>query len=171
MVAACIRGRLPAPAGESSGNVFSVAPPPDRVMERMGDLEKYLRDQPKRLPGLIKAALSHVQFETIHPFLDSNGRLGQLLITLILCAEKALRGPPVRRLPSDSEGAGDPTRPGSRPSPNSVPDMGICSVSAIALIVDTVDQFMESSQPVYLHFWGGHARLARGLEQFNVDML
>jgi len=62
-------------------------------MKCMGDLEKFLHDQPQRTPALIKAALVHVQFETIHPFLDGNGRLGRLLITLLLCAESALREP------------------------------------------------------------------------------
>jgi Fic family protein len=59
----------------------------------MGDLEKFLHDQPVRTPLLLKAALSHVQFETIHPFLDGNGRLGRLLITFLLCTEGALSEP------------------------------------------------------------------------------
>jgi Fic family protein len=59
----------------------------------MGNLEMFLHDKPMRTPVLIKAALAHVQFETIHPFLDGNGRLGRLLITLILCAEKTLQEP------------------------------------------------------------------------------
>jgi Fic family protein len=59
----------------------------------MGNLEKFLHDQPQRTPALLKAALAHVQFETIHPFLDGNGRLGRLLVTLILCAEDALAQP------------------------------------------------------------------------------
>jgi len=64
-----------------------------RLGDCMGNLEKFLHDQPQRTPVLIKAALAHVQFETIHPFLDGNGRLGRLLITLILCAEDALAQP------------------------------------------------------------------------------
>jgi hypothetical protein len=59
----------------------------------MGALEKFLHDDPVKSPTLIKAGLAHVQFETIHPFLDGNGRLGRLLITLLLCAEGALSEP------------------------------------------------------------------------------
>ena len=62
-------------------------------MDCMSNLERFLNDQPERTPVLIKAALAHVQFETIHPFLDGNGRLGRLLITLLLCSEKALQEP------------------------------------------------------------------------------
>ena len=59
----------------------------------MADLEKFLHDKPERTPVLLKAALAHVQFETIHPFLDGNGRVGRLLIPLVLCQEKVLREP------------------------------------------------------------------------------
>ncbi len=59
----------------------------------MSDLERFIHDEPERTPTLLKAALAHVQFETIHPFLDGNGRLGRLLITLLLCAEGALSQP------------------------------------------------------------------------------
>lgn len=79
--------------GSRPGNAAFVPPPPERVMECMGSLEKFLHDDPVRVPLLIKAALAHVQFETIHPFLDGNGRLGRLLITLLLCAEDALSQP------------------------------------------------------------------------------
>ena len=79
--------------GTRPGNARYVPPPPDRVVRCMGELEKFLHDQPQRTPVLTKAALAHVQFETIHPFLDGNGRLGRLLITLVLCAEGALREP------------------------------------------------------------------------------
>ena len=57
----------------------------------MQALANFIHDVPERTPTLIKAALAHVQFETIHPFLHGNGRLGRLLITLILCHENALR--------------------------------------------------------------------------------
>ncbi len=79
--------------GTRPGNARFVPPPPERVAACMNDLEKFLHDQPQRTPVLLKAALAHVQFETIHPFLDGNGRLGRLLITLILCAEGALIQP------------------------------------------------------------------------------
>lgn len=79
--------------GTRPGNAGYVPPPVDRVLECMSDLEKFLHDQPLRMPLLIKAALSHVQFETIHPFLDGNGRLGRLLITFLLCGEGALSEP------------------------------------------------------------------------------
>lgn len=58
----------------------------------MGALETFLHD-PSAPPTLIKAALWHVQFETIHPFLDGNGRVGRLMVTLLLCAEDVLREP------------------------------------------------------------------------------
>jgi len=79
--------------GSRPGNARFVPPPPEEVMSCMVDLEKYLHDQPVRTSVLLKAALSHVQFETIHPFLDGNGRLGRLLITFLLCAEGALSQP------------------------------------------------------------------------------
>ena len=68
-------------------------PPPDKLADCLGRFETFLHDETVRLPVLVKAALAHLQFETIHPFLDGNGRLGRLLITLILCAEGILRDP------------------------------------------------------------------------------
>jgi Fic family protein len=79
--------------GTRPGNAVFVPPPPDRLIECLGDFEKFLHDKRHRLPTLVKAALAHVQFETIHPFLDGNGRLGRLLIPLILCVDGAMRSP------------------------------------------------------------------------------
>ena len=79
--------------GSRPGNAAFVPPPPERVLECIGQLELFLHDQTERTPTLVKAALAHVQFETIHPFLDGNGRLGRLLITLLLCSEQVLRKP------------------------------------------------------------------------------
>lgn len=70
-----------------------VPPPPQRLMECLDPFEKFLHNQPEATPVLLKAGLAHVQFETIHPFMDGNGRLGRLLITLLLCAEQALAEP------------------------------------------------------------------------------
>ena len=79
--------------GTRPGNARFVPPPPENLLGCLGDLEKFLHDDPVKTPTLIKAALSHVQFETIHPFLDGNGRVGRLLITLLLCAENAVSEP------------------------------------------------------------------------------
>ena len=79
--------------GTRPGNAAFVPPPPEKVMECMGKLELFLHDQPEPTPILLKAALAHVQFETIHPFLDGNGRLGRLLITLLLCEQEVLQQP------------------------------------------------------------------------------
>ena len=76
--------------GTRPGNATYVPPPPDKVIDCMGDLEKFLHAD---TPVLIKAALAHVQFESIHPFLDGNGRIGRLLITLILYAQEVLSMP------------------------------------------------------------------------------
>ena len=79
--------------GTRPGNAAFVPPPADHVAECWGALEKFLHDDKVRLPVLVKAALAHVQFETIHPFLDGNGRVGRLLITFLLCTEGALHEP------------------------------------------------------------------------------
>ena len=79
--------------GSRPGNARYVPPPPDKVMECLGALEKFIHDDPVQTPTLIKAALAHGQFESIHPFLDGNGRVGRLLITLLLCAEGAISEP------------------------------------------------------------------------------
>ncbi len=79
--------------GTRPGNAAFVPPPAEEVLECMSKLELFLHDQPEPTPVLLKVALAHVQFETIHPFLDGNGRLGRLLITLLLCEQKVLREP------------------------------------------------------------------------------
>ncbi len=79
--------------GTRPGNAAFVPPPPARVMDCLGALELFLHDQPEPTPPLLKAALAHVQFETIHPFLDGNGRIGRLLITLLLSESGMLREP------------------------------------------------------------------------------
>jgi Fic family protein len=77
--------------GSRPGNALFVPPPPEALMECLDTFEKYLYDD--RLPLLVKLGLVHVQFETIHPFLDGNGRLGRLLLTLLLCESSVLREP------------------------------------------------------------------------------
>lgn len=70
--------------GTRPGNAHFVPPPPQVLEECMGQLEQFLHDEKIPMPVLVKAALAHVQFETVHPFLDGNGRVGRLLITLLL---------------------------------------------------------------------------------------
>ena len=70
-----------------------VPPPPDALPEALAAFERFLHAPSTQMSPLVKAALAHVQFETIHPFSDGNGRLGRLLIALILCNEGVLREP------------------------------------------------------------------------------
>lgn len=79
--------------GSRPGNALYVPPPPERLMEFLGPFELFLHAEEPPLPVLVRAALAHVQFETIHPFLDGNGRLGRLLITLLLCHANVLQQP------------------------------------------------------------------------------
>lgn len=79
--------------GTKPANASFVGPPAELVMPCLAEFEEFLYDKTGRTPILVKTALAHVQFETIHPFLDGNGRLGRLLITLLLCSEGALREP------------------------------------------------------------------------------
>ena len=79
--------------GTRPGNAHFVPPPPHEVGPALSHLERFIHDQPGRTPALLKAALAHAQFETIHPFLDGNGRVGRLLVTLLLCAEGAMSEP------------------------------------------------------------------------------
>jgi Fic family protein len=79
--------------GTRPGNALFVPPPPNRLDECLAAFERFLHRDDPAMPPLIRAGLAHVQFETIHPFLDGNGRLGRLLITLMLCDAGALREP------------------------------------------------------------------------------
>ena len=79
--------------GVSLKNAVFVPPHHERVGELMSDLEKFLNDNTHYVPPLVKIAIAHYQFETIHPFLDGNGRLGRLLIPLFLASEQVLAKP------------------------------------------------------------------------------
>lgn len=78
--------------GNSPATARFVPPPVHEMLNALGDLEKFL-DNDDKTPILVKAALMHAQFETIHPFLDGNGRAGRMLITFYLCQKKALERP------------------------------------------------------------------------------
>ncbi len=79
--------------GTRPGNAIFVPPPPHRVLDAMADLERFLHDREDGLPTLVRAGVAHVQFETIHPFLDGNGRVGRLLIALLLFETRVLSQP------------------------------------------------------------------------------
>jgi len=80
------------PAGTTLAQARYVPPPPDEMNRALGNLELFIHDQTP-MPTLIKVGLVHSQFETIHPFLDGNGRLGRLLITFLLCEKGVLKRP------------------------------------------------------------------------------
>lgn len=79
--------------GSMPGNAFFVPPPPHLLGDLLSNLDRFVNDVPERTRPLLKAGIAHAQFETLHPFLDGNGRLGRLLITLILVQEEVLRAP------------------------------------------------------------------------------
>jgi Fic family protein len=79
--------------GTRPGNAQFVPPPVPELEACLGSFEAFLHEDRSRLPALIKAGLLHVQFETIHPFLDGNGRVGRLLVTLFLCVNGVLHSP------------------------------------------------------------------------------
>lgn len=79
--------------GTRPGNALFVPPPITEMAGCLDAFERFMHDDQSRLPALIKAGLLHVQFETIHPFLDGNGRIGRLLVTLYLCMNGVLRKP------------------------------------------------------------------------------
>lgn len=80
------------PRGCNLETASFVPPPVPEMHATLGNLESFFHEAPP-MPPLVKAALMHAQFETIHPFLDGNGRVGRLLITLLLCSENVLRRP------------------------------------------------------------------------------
>ncbi len=79
--------------GTRPGNAHFIPPPPDEVEPCMADLERFLHGKGNPYPALVKAALAHVQFETIHPFPDGNGRIGRLLIAFLLHHDRLLSQP------------------------------------------------------------------------------
>ena len=80
------------PVGCSLNEATFVPPPPHEVAKHLGDLEIFLHSD-IQLPMLVRIGLAHVQFETIHPFLDGNGRVGRLLIAFLLCEQEILLKP------------------------------------------------------------------------------
>jgi Fic family protein len=81
------------PSGCTLPEATFVPPPPHMVPDALGELEKFLHNNNIQMPLLIKIGLAHTQFETIHPFLDGNGRVGRLLITFLLCENGVLQKP------------------------------------------------------------------------------
>ena len=79
--------------GSTLANAAFVPPPPHELMNALGALERFLHEERATVPLLVRCGLAHAQFETIHPFLDGNGRVGRLLITLMLCEHGALSRP------------------------------------------------------------------------------
>lgn len=79
--------------GTRPGNAVFVPPPPNLLIEGMSDLEKFIHDDSQNISTIVKAGLVHLQFETLHPFLDGNGRVGRLLIILLFMSEGMLKEP------------------------------------------------------------------------------
>lgn len=81
------------PPGSTLNEAVFVPPPPDVAMNALGRLEIFIHQEQKQIPLLVKVGMIHAQFETIHPFLDGNGRIGRLLVTFLLCASEVLVKP------------------------------------------------------------------------------
>ncbi|HEX8672159.1 MAG TPA: Fic family protein, partial [Longimicrobium sp.] len=79
--------------GMRPGNARFVPPPPHEMQAALGNMERFLHDEYGRTAPILKAGLAHAQFETIHPFLDGNGRIGRLLISLVFMTERLLTQP------------------------------------------------------------------------------
>lgn len=79
--------------GSGPGNAAFIPPPPHEILTSLDNLERFVNDDRITIPLLIRAGIAHAQFETIHPFLDGNGRVGRLLITFLLCAGGAVSQP------------------------------------------------------------------------------
>jgi Fic family protein len=79
--------------GTRPGNARFVPPPPHEMQTALGNVERFLHDEYGRTAPILKAGLAHAQFETIHPFLDGNGRIGRLLISLVFMTERLLTQP------------------------------------------------------------------------------
>jgi len=80
------------PAGATLSEATFIPPPPHEVPNALSDLERFMHAKDS-MPALIRIGLTHAQFETIHPFLDGNGRVGRLLITFLLCEQGTLQSP------------------------------------------------------------------------------
>jgi Fic family protein len=103
--------------GTRPGNAIYVPPPPHEVLPALGNLEKYIHEEFGPVPALVKAALAHAQFETIHPFLDGNGRIGRLLISLMLVADAPSPIPSSISACTSSETEGTTTKPSRESGP------------------------------------------------------
>lgn len=79
--------------GTRPGNARFVPPPPHEMMNALDNFERFLHDEYGRTPPILKAGLAHAQLETIHPFLDGNGRIGRLLVSLLFVVERVLSSP------------------------------------------------------------------------------
>jgi Fic family protein len=127
--------------GTRPGNARFVPPPPHYVADLLGDLERWLNSD-ETTPPLVRAGLAHAQFETIHPYLDGNGRLGRLLITLCLQEWKQL-SEPLRSRQSRFARPRNPRRP--RPSVLFVM-RAFCGKSAVGVVTESTNTASTSAR-------------------------